>query len=164
MKIVNFILAGLAIVIALAAVGLSFRGIMMSRFAGSSWNSWAISEQSDAVIVDAGGSVRGVTVCNRSFRRDEKRNAVVVETSIDGETSSHVLNHRGCISVTGTLIEVKKPDGEAFAARGRYKFDRGSRRGFMRHRGSRGQQDGAADMTAPMDVPTEEAPVTEDDG
>lgn len=153
MKVVNFLLATIAIIIALAAVGLSFRGIMMSRFAGSSWSSWAVSEQSDAVIVDAGGSMRGVTVCNRSFRRDEDRNAVVVETTTDGEISSHVLNYRSCISVTGALVEVKKPDGEAISARGRYKLDRGSRRGgYMRFRGRRGQNEEASDMTAPTDM------------
>jgi hypothetical protein len=77
---------------------------------------------------------------------------MVIQTTTGDEMSAHVVNHWSCISVTGALIEVKKPDGESFAARGRYKLERGFRRGgFMRQRGSGVKQDEAADTTVPFD-------------
>ena len=163
MKIVNFLLAVVAIIIALGAVALAFRGIALSRFASSSWYSWSVTEQADAVIIDTGGYVRGVTVCNRSFRRDDDGNAVIVEAVTGLQTLSHTLNHRSCISLNGEVVTVKKPEGESFSARGRYRLARGSRfgsRGF-RMDSSQDEDDASSDDAADDSTDTAD---TGDDG
>ncbi len=152
MKIVNLCLAVFAVVIALGAVALSFslsfRSVALSRIATGGWNSWAVTELNDAVIVDTGARARGVTVCNRGFRRgDDDAQAVLVRATTGGETSVHMLNHRSCISLAGALVEVVKPPGESFSARGRYRVERGSwrRAASPIRRSNDGEDDRAAD-------------------
>ena len=144
MKIVNFLLALFAIVLAIAAIGISFRGGSgWSRYAYGNSHSWAVTEDSDSVIWNTGDRPASVTVCNGRYRRRAEPHDVIVRVGAGETAEDHVLVHRSCMTVRSTRIEIMKPEGESFTARGRYQTDRG----FRRWRGSRRYWRGRTDQT-----------------
>ena len=175
MRVITFLLGLVAFVVVLAVLAVSVRMAVGSRFDRHDWQSWVVTESHDAVILSTGFRSRTVTVCNRSFSRrgEGSEDTVIVRRGRGDRAEDIALPYRGCTTVTSSRIEVRKPDGERFDARGRYKIDRGDRdrsyRG-MRHRGGmmagRKDRDSAAgdqstddaDAGAPADPATDAAP------
>ncbi len=132
MKIVNFLLAVIAIVIAVAAFGMSMRG-GFSRFADM--QIWKITEDRDAMVLNSVGHPREITVCNMKFRRRGEGYDVVVVTKNGDAYDEHVLVNRACITTRGETVTVAKPEGERFETYGIYKLGGKQHMRYMRHGG-----------------------------
>lgn len=154
MKIVNFLLALFALVVALGATAVAFRSASWGPMGSGNWHSWAITEESDSVILDTGFAPSNVTVCNRSYRRRSDEHNVIVQVGSGESVRDHVLVHRNCITLRARRVEVKKPEGESISVRGYYILDDNSRR----HRGSRSYWRGREDWAARAHIDREDAP------
>lgn len=141
MKTVNFLLALFALVVAIAAVAVAFRSGSWGRMGSGNWHSWAITEESDSVILDTGFRSSNVTVCNRSYRRNSDEHNVIVRVGSGESVRDHALAHRSCVTLRTSRVEVKKPEGESISVRGYYILDDDRRR----RRGSRGYWPGRRD-------------------